>query len=412
MSLDEESLEMVANGGTMDYEKWPSMVEPLLERLEYVRKPPYHVNNHLPTNGPRMQIIYNVFPMPRIPPDLQHQPGNPTVPTTTPSTSLQPSTQPELSSQQSSATERIPDSQLQSSQGSSLPEPLQHHLNSVKSTLRSLFASKPPHTIQRLAELIVRPTAHYRTLPAYLRAVDRVVCVTSNAEIFPLHSTHHGAAPQPNGAVINGADTGLLFPDHALGSDESLGGALLTPIPWLSNDPSSPEHEGESGTLMGDTGFPTQVVENTGAEQGHQQLGSVPSTAETATVVTADTNGNEGASEPPSAEALEDIPHARGPSVVGVEDLGLQDGRGVEMDLSSGGDGAPELQAAGQEGSQQQPQPQPQQEQEQQTTGQGEEEEGTKPTADGDGDISLDDVRAPEENVSVSETVNQDQQQA
>ncbi|RDH37014.1 hypothetical protein BDQ94DRAFT_104635 [Aspergillus welwitschiae] len=372
----------------MDYEKWPSMVEPLLERLEY--------------------IIYNVFPMPRIPPDLQEQSANPTVPTTTPSTTLQTSTQPEPSSQQSSATERI-DTQVPSSQGSSLPEPLQHHLNSIKSTLRSLFASKPPHTIQRLAELIVRPTAHYRTLPAYLRAVDRVVCVTSSAEIFPLHSTHHGAAPQPNGAVINGADTGLLFPDHALGSDESLGGALLTPIPWLSNDPSSPEHEGESGTLMGDTGFPTQGVEHTGAEQGDQQMGSVP-TAETMTVVTADTNGNEGTGEAPPAEALEDIPHARGPSVVGVEDLGLQDGRGVEMDLSSGGEGAPELQASGQETSQPQ-QEQEQGNQQQQATGQ-DGEQGAKSTADGDGDISLDDVKAPEENASVTETANKDQQQA
>ncbi|GLB09249.1 hypothetical protein AtubIFM57258_005162 [Aspergillus tubingensis] len=386
---DEESLETVANGGTMDYEKWPSMVEPLLERLEY--------------------IIYNVFPMPRIPPDLQQQSANPTVPTTTPSTTLQTSTQPEPSSQQSTTTERIPDSQPQSSQGSSLPEPLQHHLNSIKSTLRSLFASKPPHTIQRLAELIVRPTAHYRTLPAYLRAVDRVVCVTSSAEIFPLHSTHHGAAPQPNGAIINGADTGLLFPDHTLGSDESLGGALLTPIPWLSNDPSSPEHEGESGALMGDTGFTTQVVESTVTEQGHQQLGSV-TTTETATVVTADTNGNEGTSEAPSAETLEDIPHARGPSVVGVEDLGLQDGRGVEMDLSTGGEEAPGLQAAGQETSQPQPQQDEQEQGQQQTISQTGEEDA-KPTADGDGDISLDDAKAPEENASVSEPADKEQQQ-
>ena len=35
----------------------------------------------------------------------------------------------------------------------------------------------------------------------------------------------------------------------------------------------------------------------------------------------------------PSAESLEEIPHARGPPVVGVEDMGLQDGKGVEMSL-------------------------------------------------------------------------------
>ena len=35
-----------------------------------------------------------------------------------------------------------------------------------------------------------------------------------------------------------------------------------------------------------------------------------------------------------SSPQPEEIPHARGPSVLGVEDLGLQDGKGVEMVLS------------------------------------------------------------------------------
>jgi hypothetical protein len=34
-----------------------------------------------------------------------------------------------------------------------------------------------------------------------------------------------------------------MFPDHAPGSDESLGGALLTPIPWLTGA-SSPDNDG------------------------------------------------------------------------------------------------------------------------------------------------------------------------
>ena len=93
--------------------------------------------------------------------------------------------------------------------------------------MRSYFSSKPPHTIQRLAELILRPNAHYRTLPAYLRAIDRVVCVTSNAGIFPLQM--QASSNQPNG-VTNG--------HHAADNDEYLGGALLTPIPWLANTDS------------------------------------------------------------------------------------------------------------------------------------------------------------------------------
>lgn len=135
-----------------------------------------------------------------------------------------------------SSTDRVPDSQPEPSDDpatdAALPAPLLLLLNSIRSNLRMLFASKPPHTIQRLAELILRPTAHYRTLPAYLRAVDRVVSVASSADVFPLQV--QGAANQPNG-VINGGEGSFLLPDHSLGSDESLGGALLTPIPWLNN---------------------------------------------------------------------------------------------------------------------------------------------------------------------------------
>ncbi|PWY95118.1 hypothetical protein BO94DRAFT_531019 [Aspergillus sclerotioniger CBS 115572] len=382
MSLDEETLEVVANGGSMDYEKWPSMVEPLLDRLDH--------------------IIYNVFPMPRVPPEIQ-QSLNTTVPyaqnpnTTASSTTLQTPPRPTATSlHQTPASERIPDSQPQSSQGPSLPQPLEFHLASIKSTLRSLFATKPPHTIQRLAELIVRPTAHYRTLPAYIRAVDRVVCVTSGADIFPLQ-TQTSAAPQPNGAVLNGTESGLLFSDHGLGSDESLGGALLTPIPWLSNAAASPEREDESGAVMGDTSFPAQAAEGTGPDQ--TGTGVVPSTAETV-----ETNGNEGVGGSPPPDALEDIPHARGPSVLGVEDLGLQDGKGVEMDLSSAEDGASELHTAGQQGQQQQ-------------TGltQGDSqmsEEAAKLSTDGDGDIALEDAKAGGEETPGSETANKEQQQA
>ncbi|KAF7588131.1 hypothetical protein BBP40_006131 [Aspergillus hancockii] len=239
--LDEETLETVANGDSMDFEKWPGMVEPLLERLEY--------------------IVYNVFPMPQVPPEPT-APVTEQQPSSNPSASfVQESTSVPPSSTQENATPAEPQpptepsmpapssdepSQQQLSANPSLPPPLQLLLDSTKSTLRSLFTTKPPHTIQRLAELIIRPTKHYKTLPAYLRAVDRVVSVTSSADIFPLQTQSN--LTQPNG-IMNGTDSGLLFSDHALGSDESLGGALLTPIPWLSNI-ASPEAEGEAGTSL------------------------------------------------------------------------------------------------------------------------------------------------------------------
>lgn len=70
-----------------------------------------------------------------------------------------------------------------------------------------------------------------------------MVSVTSSAEIFPLQM--QASASQPNG-VTNGGGGSFLF-DQTPGSDESLGGALLTPIPWLSNDTSFEDGTGEAG---------------------------------------------------------------------------------------------------------------------------------------------------------------------
>ncbi|EAA59833.1 hypothetical protein AN3625.2 [Aspergillus nidulans FGSC A4] len=221
-----------------------------------------------------------------------------------------------------SSTERIPDS-LSASQAAStsttLPAPLLLILQSIQSTLRSLFSSKPPHTIQRLAELILRPNAHYRTLPAYMRALDRVVSVTSTADVFPFPMQSGAATAQPNG-TLNGAQATFSLSDDALGSDEALGGALLTPIPWLNNA-SSPEPEG--------TGISEVSIVTTSPTLQNQLL-SQPADLTPQEHVGIGGNVLEG--ETP-AEPTEEVPHARGPSVLGVEDMGLQDGKGVEMTL-------------------------------------------------------------------------------
>lgn len=44
--------------------------------------------------------------------------------------------------------------------------------------------------------------------------------------------------------------------------------------------------------------------------------------------------GEDGEDSERTSPQPEEIPHARGPSVLGVEDLGLQDGKGVQMALS------------------------------------------------------------------------------
>ncbi|KKK18611.1 hypothetical protein P175DRAFT_0504321 [Aspergillus ochraceoroseus IBT 24754] len=330
MSLDEESLEIAANGGLMDCEKWPSLVEPLLERLEY--------------------IMYNVFVMPEIPPETPNTlplhppslnaPTSPLLqdPNSAPSSSnkenaapseLQTPPRPSTSSMlPPSSIERVPDSQPASqivTSNGTLPAPLLLLLQSIKSTLRSLFSSKPPHTIQRLAELILRPHVHYKTLPAYLRAVDRVVSVTSTADVFPLPM--QSGATQLNG-VINGTENTFVFTDNALASDESLGGALLTPIPWLNNAASS---ETEGAAMDDDAGIltsadPLQQIMTQGVNPEQQQ-----------TIETGILEGDMMDSSATPADPADEIPHARGPSVLGVEDMGLQDGKGVQMTLLNTG---------------------------------------------------------------------------
>ncbi|KAH0555937.1 hypothetical protein GP486_006119 [Trichoglossum hirsutum] len=121
--------------------------------------------------------------------------------------------------------------------GSAQPA-LQSQLALIKDTLRNNFSHAPPHTIQRLAELILYPRKHYRTLHSYIRALDRVVSVSSGADIFPLPTA---TLPNAEGSgLLNGTSSIIGGGGSAggLGSDESLGGALLTPIPWLQNTPA------------------------------------------------------------------------------------------------------------------------------------------------------------------------------
>lgn len=112
-----------------------------------------------------------------------------------------------------------------------LPPQLLSLLSSLRSTLKTSFATAPPHTAQRLAELILRPTHHYRTLPSYLRALDRVLSVSSPANVFPLPAVGSSMA-SANGRLLNGSST----PDssNTPGGEDFVGGAVLTPIPWLN----------------------------------------------------------------------------------------------------------------------------------------------------------------------------------
>ena len=252
-----------------------------------------------------------------------------------------------------------------------LPAPLIQLLQSITTTLRATFISKPPHTFQRLAELILYPQKHYKTLPAWLRAVDRVVNVSSPADVFPLSET----LPQLVNGVNGDTGGGILWKNDpnatsngydrdSLGSDESLGGALLTPIPWLRNmgnnadsgdsDESKGEGEddglgdplelpatnangNENGTTIGVSGHSDPLVpdrEDGAVTQGElmrmeQEAGVVPVAVNRSVVMGIDPDGNE------MEEAEDSAPHARGPDVVGAVDMGKVDGKDVQVRIGS-----------------------------------------------------------------------------
>lgn len=154
----------------------------------------------------------------------------------------------------------------------------------INGVLNESFHTYPPHTIQRLAELILRPRQHYKSLPSYLHAVDRVVHVTSGNNTYPLPPAipdmssmslggPNGAMDQGQGHHENGPDTSMAWVStsngNAIGSDEALGGALLTPIPWLQRR-SSGNREGDGGSesgessTLGSDGGPSPLASNQG----------------------------------------------------------------------------------------------------------------------------------------------------
>lgn len=163
-----------------------------------------------------------------------------------------------------------------------LPPQITAMLAEITGVLNETFHTYPPHTIQRLAELVLEPRKHYHSLPSYLHAVDRVVHVTSGNNIYPLppaipdmsHMHINGVTEGP-GAQEEGGELKSELPTQAIwasssaggapiGSDEALGGALLTPIPWLArraaNGGDGSSESGESSTLGSEAGGPSLAV--------------------------------------------------------------------------------------------------------------------------------------------------------
>ncbi|KAK5631615.1 hypothetical protein RRF57_007329 [Xylaria bambusicola] len=118
-----------------------------------------------------------------------------------------------------------------------LPPQLDRMLSEITSYLKSTFPTYPPHTIQRISELVVNPKQHYRSVITYLHALDRVVRVTSGLNVYPLPSAHAEIPANLANGVLEASTR--PSPWAAPGSDEALGGALLTPIPWIPHNQRS-----------------------------------------------------------------------------------------------------------------------------------------------------------------------------
>jgi hypothetical protein len=221
--------------------------------------------------------------------------------------------------------------------------------SSIRHTLIEDFPQHPPYTIQRLAELILQPKQHYRFLPSYLQALYRVISVSTNSSLFPLQNQVN---PTPSGLLVNGTT------ENGLGSDESLGGALLTPIPWLANRTPSPTavdspHSIPRTLLGADQDLElhsegTQIIHGpngTGSIETVSVVGGGVRTApgSASSVLSSsrqlqDVTGEE-ASETSTAAEDDEVPHARGPPEIGIEDTGPQTGRGGVAGILSSLDG-------------------------------------------------------------------------
>lgn len=154
----------------------------------------------------------------------------------------------------------IPNDEVEAPPGT-LPPDLLSSYQMSRRVLEEQFSASPPYTVQRLAELVLRPKRHYRYLPAYLRALDRVVAVSSPVSDFPLPSLHNSL----NGGFLSNGEVQVngISEREGLGSDESLGGALLTPIPWLRNQanvltPTPASGTGTEGELHSES---TETIE-------------------------------------------------------------------------------------------------------------------------------------------------------
>ncbi|PSN67089.1 hypothetical protein BS50DRAFT_610357 [Corynespora cassiicola Philippines] len=364
MTSAESILHQAAADGSLDPAEWPKTLQYILDRLDEVCLPRSQARSG--HDALTREQILNEFP-------------KPTAVASAPSAATTPARpQNALSSQESQATDKENAPPLTPTRPpvpafaapadtQALPQETTNFYASIRSALSTNFPKNPPHTIQRLAELILEPKRRYKYLPPYLRALDRVVNVSSPTTIFPLPQAILPTA----GGLLNGTTSTPTSQSAPLGSDEALGGALLTPIPWLQNRGTQNELISESTEIVegphgagrietvtvgmmnnalnasappvqtpppnnsqiasshpeGETLPATGPVTQGEILRQEQEAGIVLNNPHTLTSHPARTKIAEAEGGAPVVETVEgeeEAPHARGPEIIGMEDTGPQ----------------------------------------------------------------------------------------
>ncbi|KAB5549876.1 hypothetical protein GE09DRAFT_187696 [Coniochaeta sp. 2T2.1] len=261
MESDDEILQRLAKDGSMDFESWPTLLPNVITRIEKIAHTEFPVPNLPDPQATRTPVPRFHMPIPSSDPIAPND-ESPSSQETDKENAL-PSSSVGITSAPSSSRPlpSLPQLLQPPIAAGNLPNPVARLLKEITSTLTDNFNRYPPHTIQRLAELVLEPKRHYKSLTAYLHALDRVVHVTSGNNIYPLPPAVPDMSQMSllaNGVGASGS-VGLQINTAAansLGSDESLGGALLTPIPWLARRANGGSEDGTGSSEEGSTDSP------------------------------------------------------------------------------------------------------------------------------------------------------------
>ncbi|GAM87380.1 hypothetical protein ANO11243_054040 [Dothideomycetidae sp. 11243] len=349
MASEQEILANAARDGSLDVSEWPRVLENVLQRLHDIVHSEFSLPRPSPpSSAPRNLDSYLLAASPaQEPPSSQNEAH----------TESQDPSERDLLSQQSSSTNKENNAPLMPPPAPAVSRhsaPRNMPSGDAEDPLGPFpdLAASPPYTVQRLAELVLHPRKHYRYLPPYLNALDRVVSVSSPTTSFPLpHQVVPNGILHTNGEEERSGNSS---------GDEGLGGALLTPIPWLR---SAHAHEETARQPDGELHTEEQELREQGAvTQGEllrqeQEAGVVPvNQLNSRRGLMAARSGAMGPDMSASTEEPEqdDSPHARGPEDIGMEDLGPQAGaigagRPLDLEAALGRSKSTSPEPAGQE---------------------------------------------------------------